>query len=128
METANGSMRTVHVLVRWHVDRMFTWVRERLPGMTSQADEDRGPPDYARSNRELSRLLLEAFREGRNSGPGPGSVNGSRYSWVRDVAIAVLLAMSGWTLLQVIQQGKDIVRMQCQLSPTTCMQVVPRGQ
>jgi hypothetical protein len=60
LETANGSYRTVNVLVRWHVDRMFSWVRERLPGMQSRLDPDANVGDteiYGRLDR-LERLIV----------------------------------------------------------------------
>lgn len=127
METADGSYRTVNILVRWHVDRMLSWVRERLP-VIMETRPERGPDDFEHDEQNLARLVIEAVKIGaRHSSPGPGSVNG-RGSWLRDAAIVVTLGLSAWTLKTVIDQGKDIARMQCQLSPATCAQVVIRGQ
>lgn len=94
-------------------------------------DPGRGPKDFASEDEERIVVSVRAFEDlMRRAGHGPshGSVNGSPKSWLRDAVIWVTLALSAWTLKTVIDQGKDITRMQCQLSPTTCQQVVvPRG-
>lgn len=80
-------------------------------------------------DKETLHELIKNSRFQREHTPsnGNGGINGTRQSWLRDAAIVVTLGLSAWTLKTVIDQGKDITRMQCQLSPSTCLQVTSRG-
>lgn len=104
-------------------------VRETLEKLRMGMQQDRGPdPDYSEWDDERRVLVSIIKNQARYPNNGHGSVNGSKQSWLRDAAIVVTLALSAWTLKTVIEQGKDITRMQCQLSPSTCLQVPARGQ
>lgn len=96
METADGSYRTVNVLVRWHLDRMLSWVRQRLPGMQSRID-----PDCNIGDSEYERGLVAGARlGGRRYDNGGGEDSSDLKRWIVGVGIVLSGAfiIGGWSL------------------------------
>lgn len=101
METADGSHRTVNVLVRWHVDRAMAWVRKYLPAMASRAGEDRGPDDFEHDDRDLAKLIVEAVKVGARHGGYHEAPKGNGLKTVIVGCTATLLAafiIGAWKL------------------------------
>jgi hypothetical protein len=93
META--TYRTV--LVRWHADRMLSWVRERLPWiMQSRID-----PDCNVGDSEYERGLMAGARlGGRRYDNGGGEDSSDLKRWIVGVGIVLSGAfiIGGWSL------------------------------
>jgi hypothetical protein len=117
--------RQIDVLVRWR-EHAREWARRHLPGM---AESRRIDPDFNPSDdhvRELLKTVNQLLaRPPHNYGVSNG--NGSKRGMLVEIAIWASLALSAWTLKTVVDQGKEITRMQCQLSPSSCPQVVIRA-
>ena len=118
----------------WRVDGMLHRIVEiaghALGRVRSMAD--RGPDDYAREDEERVVVPVRWLdRMMRQSPGGHGSVNGSSsklLNWLVTLNIAVTVAVSSWIVSNVIEQGKQIAVLTCQLNPQSCPQVqVPRG-
>lgn len=112
--------------LKFWIDGRFAALKGVIEGFkTHGREQTRGPEDYDAfaDERRFYQKMLHQQQNG-----GHGSINGDRRGWLRDAVIVVTLALSGWTLKTVIEQGQDIARMQCQLSPSTCMQVQDRAQ
>lgn len=100
MESTNGSYRTVSILARWYADgamaRVLAAIRERLPGMASRADEDRGPEDYERDDREVMRILRQLIaRPSGNSYHEGGNGEKRLLTWILGVLALLLVGAVG---------------------------------
>lgn len=141
-ESTAGESLAETAKTTWKIDALWAWRHDVDTKIRHVLDKAmaamgvRGPdpdapidvPSGITIDKETLHELLRNSRFQREHPPnGNGSVNGARQSWLRDAAIVVTLGLSAWTLKTVIDQGKDITRMQCQLSPSTCLQVTSRG-
>jgi hypothetical protein len=114
----------------WSIHGMTHRILEALGIAQGRAQSlaDRGPADYD-ENADERRLLMRIIKDqARNSGMGPGSVNGSsKLGWLVTLNIAITVAVSGWIVSNIIEQGKQIAVIECRLNPQ-CASVVTRGQ
>jgi hypothetical protein len=93
METAEQSiLRHINVMVRWHVDRATSWIRDHLPAMAESRTE--GPPkDYedVEDLRNLVRLAVRAGGQHYHEGGGEKRM----FAWI--LTVLGMLFVSGVT-------------------------------
>jgi hypothetical protein len=114
----------------WSIHGMTHRILEALGIVQGKAQSmaERGPADYD-ENADERRLLMRIIKDqARNSGSGPGSVNGSsKLGWLVTLNIGATLALGAWILHTLSQNTTDIAVIKCQLNPQQCPQV-NRGQ
>lgn len=123
----------------FRVDGLMEWKREvagkirHVVELAMQAiSPERGPQDYDVRGEEMRALigvLRDILREvSFHKPPGPGSVvqQSAKLGWLITLNIGITLAAVGWIASTLIEQGKELSVIKCQLNPLQCPQV-PRG-
>lgn len=97
METANGShlSREVSVLAAWLRSHAQEWAQRYLPHMNSRSDEDRGPEDYARDDREVMRILRQLIARPSGNNYNEGGGDKRTLNWILGVLSLLLVGAVG---------------------------------
>jgi len=112
--------------------RWIWWAHQKLEAMQNRS-HDRGPEDFeSRYTQEEVRFLISAALKERGSQYGGvhGSGDGfNKNSWLITLNIALVVGGGGWLISKVVDDGARLSRIECQLNPSTCLQLqlVPHG-
>lgn len=110
----------------FRLDGMLDRLIAKARGALEARQHDRGPdPDANIEDEERITIPVRWLERAMKSPPnGHGSITSSKLlNWLVTINIAVTIATASWVASTIIEQGKAIAVLQCQLNPQNCPQV-----